>query len=261
MSGKPWYAFYPDKYARETAHLTFVQDAAYRRMLDNYYQREKALPPKVDDVHRVARASTREEKQAVSTVLAEFFKLKDDGWHNEKADEELLKAAAVSAKRSHAANKRHCKTDANAHAIADNLQPVCDAIAHTSTLTETGLEPDGSKPKARERAPAPLPTGVAQQLWQDFRDHRRRLRAPMTPRAESILLRQIEELREQGHDPTAMIEQSIARGWKGIFAGDGDGKRRKQTATDSHLAGIAELIREGREGVSASESDGDQGEG
>jgi uncharacterized protein YdaU (DUF1376 family) len=76
-------------YRTHTAHLTMVEDGAYRRLLDLYYMHEKPLPADVAGVQRLASARTEDERAAVETVLREFFRLQDDGWHQVRADEEI----------------------------------------------------------------------------------------------------------------------------------------------------------------------------
>jgi uncharacterized protein YdaU (DUF1376 family) len=78
-------------YAEATAHLTFVEDAAYGRMLRKYYATEKPLPADLKQVQRLVGARTKEEKNAVQAVLEEFFSLQDDGWHNARCDAEIAK--------------------------------------------------------------------------------------------------------------------------------------------------------------------------
>jgi uncharacterized protein YdaU (DUF1376 family) len=78
-------------YAEATAHLTFVEDAAYSRLLRKYYATEKPLPPDLKAVQRLVAARTKEEREAVETVLNEFFTLQDDGWHNARCDSEIAR--------------------------------------------------------------------------------------------------------------------------------------------------------------------------
>ncbi len=77
-------------YAKDTAHLTMIEHGAYSLLLDRYYSTEQGIPN--DQAHRVARARTREEKQAVDSVLGEFFVLVDGIWINRRCDEEITKA-------------------------------------------------------------------------------------------------------------------------------------------------------------------------
>lgn len=60
-----------------------------------------------------------------------------------------------------------------------------------------------------------------------FRDHRVKIKAPMTPRAEELMVGKLQAIHLQhGHDPTAVLEQSILNGWRGVFPlkGDDDGR-------------------------------------
>lgn len=79
-------------YAKDTAHLSMLEHGAYNLLLDRYYSTETGIP--ASQAHRLARARTKEEKQAVDDVLAEFFTLTGDVWINKRSDEEIIKAQA-----------------------------------------------------------------------------------------------------------------------------------------------------------------------
>lgn len=83
------FAHHIGDYAAATAHLSFVEDAAYHRLLRRYYQDEKPLPVDVAAVQRLVGARTKDERAAVDAVLREFFTLADDGWHQDRADREI----------------------------------------------------------------------------------------------------------------------------------------------------------------------------
>ncbi len=76
-------------YAAATAHLSFVEDAAYHRLLRLYYRDERPLPVEVAACQRLAGARSREERRAVEIILHEFFDLREDGWHQHRADREV----------------------------------------------------------------------------------------------------------------------------------------------------------------------------
>lgn len=86
-----YYEHHIGDYAEATAHLSFVEDAAYSRLIRKYYATEKPLPADQKAVQRLVGARTKEEREAVVTVLEEFFTLSDDGWHNSRCDEEVDK--------------------------------------------------------------------------------------------------------------------------------------------------------------------------
>jgi len=88
-----YYPHHIGDYMRDTAHLTMLEDCAYRRLMDVYYAREKPLPADEKAVWRLVRAHSKKERQAVSTVLREFFELcEDDCWHQSRCDAVLSKA-------------------------------------------------------------------------------------------------------------------------------------------------------------------------
>ena len=96
-----YYEHHLGDYAKDTAHLSMLEHGAYRLLLDRYYSTEAGIP--ADQAHRVTRARTREEKQAVDTVLNEFFRIVDGIWINQRAEEEIEK---FSAKQPRAEEKR-----------------------------------------------------------------------------------------------------------------------------------------------------------
>lgn len=58
------FAHHIGDYAAATAHLSFVEDAAYHRLLRLYYRDERALPSDVAACQRLVAARSREERAA-----------------------------------------------------------------------------------------------------------------------------------------------------------------------------------------------------
>lgn len=84
-----YYQHHIGDYAEATAHLSFVEDAAYCRLIRKVYATEAPLPADVKIVQRLVGARTKEEREAVETVLQEFFELQADGWHQARCDAEI----------------------------------------------------------------------------------------------------------------------------------------------------------------------------
>jgi uncharacterized protein YdaU (DUF1376 family) len=76
-------------YDKATAHLTGVEDGMYGRLVRRYYDTEKPLPADVKAIQRLVRARSRDERQAVETVLEEFFQLTSEGYRHGRCDEEI----------------------------------------------------------------------------------------------------------------------------------------------------------------------------
>ncbi len=64
---------------------------------------------------------------------------------------------------------------------------------------------------------ADLPEWIPEQLWKDYKEHRQKLRKPMTVKAEKLAIGTLEKLKDAGHDPERVIEQAIEKGWQGFF--------------------------------------------
>lgn len=58
---------------------------------------------------------------------------------------------------------------------------------------------------------------VPDELWEEFRKHRKRIRAPMTPYAEKLILTKLEQFQKSGANPVDILNESIERGWAGVF--------------------------------------------
>lgn len=77
-------------YAKDTAHLSIMEHGVYTLLLDRYYSTEQGIPEA--QAHRISRARSKEEKQAVDAVLDEFFTLINGIWINNRVEEEITKA-------------------------------------------------------------------------------------------------------------------------------------------------------------------------
>jgi hypothetical protein len=98
------------------------------------------------------------------------------------------------------------------------------------TISEPSIEPSlnhqGDEKKAtrakksgREAAPSAvaLPDWLPASSWESLIEHRKASKYAMTPQAQKLAIHKLDELRGQGNDPAAVINQTILNGWKGLF--------------------------------------------
>jgi len=113
-------------YAQATGHLSFVEDAAYLRLVRKYYAEEKPIPADLKAAQRLVGARTRDEKEAVQTVLEEFFVLREDGWHQSRCDFEIARFQDKQAKAKRSAearwNPQRPQSDGNANASDESMR-------------------------------------------------------------------------------------------------------------------------------------------
>lgn len=84
-----YYEHHLGDYLRDTAHLSMLEDGAYRRLIDAYYIREAPLPAELRDVFRLVRAQSKQDREAVEVVLREFFTQTPDGWRHGRCEREI----------------------------------------------------------------------------------------------------------------------------------------------------------------------------
>ena len=85
-----WYKFHLGDYITQTAHLSDAEDLCYRRLLDLYYMTEKPLQANIEWLAKRTRLDT----DIVEFVVKDYFELREDGYHNNRCDEEIAKYQA-----------------------------------------------------------------------------------------------------------------------------------------------------------------------
>jgi len=98
-----YYQFNIGDYAKSTLHLSMMEDLAYRRLLDRYYDTEKPLEADVEKLCRFIRMTN--QKKETQQVLSEFFTLTKKGWIQKRVQKELA-AYSLKADTARANGKR-----------------------------------------------------------------------------------------------------------------------------------------------------------
>lgn len=150
-------------YAKDTGHLSMLEHGAYTLFLDRYYATEKGIPE--DQAHRVSRARTKEEKEAVNNVLNEYFVLVDGIWINNRAEEEIEKARIkIEASRKNGQKGGRPKKETKSKPEETQQKPTgFSPGSETETQQKAHQTPDtiSTKSIASESAVLDPPTGTA----------------------------------------------------------------------------------------------------
>lgn len=144
-----FYKHHIGDYAQATAHLSFIEDAAYSRMIRKYYAEERPLPIDVKAVQRLVGARTKEEKQAVDDVLGEFFTLEEDGWHNKRCDAEIERANAqaetnrqIAVQRENRRKERRALNEKSTNREVSNNESSNESLHESLRSREPSQTPD-----------------------------------------------------------------------------------------------------------------------
>lgn len=73
------------------------------------------------------------------------------------------------------------------------------------------------KSAASKNQNAVLPDWLPREAWDGFVAMRRSIKAPLTPKAQSLAIAKLADLARAGHDPGKVLEQSILNSWRGLF--------------------------------------------
>jgi hypothetical protein len=221
-----YFQFNIGDYARDTAHLTEMEDLAYRRMLDLYYRSEKPLPESIEEIARLIRMRTHCE--CIAIVLQDFFELCADGYRNGRADRELDRTYSKSSKARESArarwNKNNDLSDANAlrRQCEGNANDMLPITHDTLPIThDTGVKENNAtvvaKPPAEVIDFSPL-CMTDEQIAEVKRIRKKNKGGAITQRVINGLAKEFEAAAAIGWGPEEILSEWELRSWKSFKA-------------------------------------------
>jgi uncharacterized protein YdaU (DUF1376 family) len=201
-----YYQFHVGDYMSHTIHLSPLEDLAYRRLLDMYYDSEQPIPNNIPLVSRRLRLGS----DVVQSVLDEFFTLSDDGYKNHRADLEIREYHAFIDKQRNNGKLggRPKKTQRKPTANPDQTQKK----PNQQPLT-TNQQPI----KSATDVAVCLPDWMPLETWEAFLAMRKKIKKPATDYALKLLVGKLTKFRESGQDVQKVLEKSITAGWQDVF--------------------------------------------
>lgn len=200
-------------YHKKAGRLSMLEHGAYTLLIDACYDREQF--PTLEQAIDWCWARTDEEKQAVEFVLSKFFTLEDGKYVQSRITEEIGKYHANSKTNKRIAQEREEKRRAEKEQSVDEACTNRHLTNNHKPITNN-QEPVKTK-KAAPSSEVSLPEWIANDSFEAFIEHRKKLKAPMTNLAQTRLIAELSRLREDGNEPQAVLDQSILNGWKGVF--------------------------------------------
>lgn len=102
------------------------------------------------------------------------------------------------------------------HQYGSRTAPVREADSNPQEPSRT---PNKATPKGKS---VDLPDWLPDDAWANWVSYRKAAKKPLTERAVSLSIRELDKLREQGHQPQDVIDNAILRGWQGLYAPAGN---------------------------------------
>jgi uncharacterized protein YdaU (DUF1376 family) len=207
-------------YARDTGHLTMLEHGAYGLLLDRYYATEQGLP--VDDVLRLARARTKEERAAVNRVLKEFFVLREGVWVHEKCDRLIVLARVkIDAARVNGSRGGRPKKPKGSETETQEKPSGFHVGSENETQTKAHQAPDTNHQVEQEQKKGgkppslPRPESVSESTWADWLSLRKAKKAPVTG---TVVKQAAAEAAKAGMPLEDFLQVWCARGSQGLEA-------------------------------------------
>jgi uncharacterized protein YdaU (DUF1376 family) len=210
-------------YAKKCGRLTMLQHGAYTLLIDSCYDRE--IFPTLEQAIEWTWASTEQEIEAVKFVLSRFFKLSDDGTYvQDRILFELLEYHAKADINKRIAIERETKRKQK----STNRAPDVNEPPPNHKPITSNQEPITKKEKKGASADIVFPEGLDQAAWTRWVDYRKLSGKALRPVSWQSA---IDALVKHGPNQMAVVEQSIANGWQGLFALKQDANKQTQSMT------------------------------
>jgi uncharacterized protein YdaU (DUF1376 family) len=186
-----------------TSHLSLEEEAVYFKLINYYYDSEQCIPKETQSVIRRLRLTNHE--QTVALILEEFFDFRDGYWHHSRCDELIA--------------NYHKKADTNKKVgkLGGRPKKIND-LDNNPQITQTVSEINPQITLTTNHKPLTnisTPDGVSSDLWSDFIAYRKRLKAPVTNR---VVTRLIKESKDANMTLEQAIETMIFKGWRSFDA-------------------------------------------
>ena len=120
-------------------------------------------------------------------------------------------------------------------------------------LKETNKE----KVNQKEKTNSALPPWLFPELWKDFVEHRKLLKKPITPLAETRILKTLEQVAADFSEAEARqcLDTSIMNGWVGVFAPKQNATpQRYQSADEKNKSVLDNFLNEDNHGKQGNDS-------
>ena len=89
-----------------------------------------------------------------------------------------------------------------------------------------------------------IPDWLNSETFSDFVEHRASLKAPMSPKAQRLLITKLDKHRSEGHNPNELLNTAIMSGWKSVYppkpeSNNGRSKKYDRIQAELSRSGIA----------------------
>ncbi len=152
-SNNIWMPVYVGDLIRDTQDLDDDEFGAYVRILLHYWTQDGMIGSDIDRIRRVTK-KTPEQVEKIKYIMSRYFVLSENGYHNNRSDEELEKAKKRSEAASGKAKRRWDmpqQCSGNATAMLGHVLGTCKSQSQSHSQSKSKREetpPPSAKTKS-----------------------------------------------------------------------------------------------------------------
>lgn len=210
-----YYTFNVGDYRKDTGHLSTLEHGIYRQLIDWYFLDEKPIPKETQTVMRRLRLVSDSDLQALQNVLADFFVLQDDGYHQGRCDLAIREYHARADKNKEN-GKRGGRPKKTQSVILGNPEETKLKGNHEpNNPITTNQSEEETTPKRRPPPKVSKPDDVDQQTWDDWLQLRKAKKASVT---QTVVDGAVTEAAKAGLTLERFLQIWCMRGSQGLQA-------------------------------------------
>lgn len=167
-----------------------------------------------------AEVIARDLGEHVKTVLQNVRKLEAEGYIIRKRHTGNLCSFTVTNSKKWFWRRRikNAPSDARGseNTPSEGAKPIPRGSESTPAYKER-QDRDTTENKTNGASAPPLPDWIPADAWEGFVEMRKKMRAPLTNRAVTLVLGKLEKLRAQGHNPATLLDEAVEHSWKSVY--------------------------------------------
>jgi len=195
-----YYKFNIADYRKDTGHLSTIEHGIYRQLIDWYYLDEQPIPLETQVVTRRLRLGS-DDLIFVQNVLADFFQKTAKGYVHKRIEFDI--------------KEYHLQADKNKANGKRGGRPKKTQVVSSGLPDESQKKPNQEPVTINHKPILNTPSGVSNDVWQDFVRHRKGMKAQITDRVINGIRKEADKA---GWTLEDALAESVNRNWASFKA-------------------------------------------
>jgi uncharacterized protein YdaU (DUF1376 family) len=194
---------------RKAQRMSYIERGLYRELLDECWV-EGSIPNDIASLAEIC-GCPKDVMASAWQVLESCFELLEGKYINKKMESMRTEKDAERLAKSQSGKKGGVSKSMNS-------KPKKSIAKQVVASAKQVLAPPNIEEKRREEKSNPLlPEFLSSEMWSEWIQHRKSIKAPMSDLAQAKFINQLTSLVADGHDSKKLLDTAIANGWKTVY--------------------------------------------